>query len=106
MQSLHVGQIGTPIKLKIHDTFLLDDLDLTGATVQMLFQKPDGTQVTVAGSIVSPATDGEVQYTPSAASFLDLAGQWSVQGFVTIGSTVIPTSFRSFTVAANLGVPA
>lgn len=102
MQSLHKNQYGTPIVLQIFDTYALEQLDLTGATVSFNFQKPSGAQLSKAGTVGNDPTAGECRYTIEQG-FLDEAGTWTVQGHVYVGSQYLPTNLIQFTVAENLG---
>lgn len=72
--------------------------DLTGATVQLLFKKPDATTVTKTATILSAAA-GQVYY-DSAAADLDQAGNWTRSWKVTISSVVDYTLPVQFTVVA------
>lgn len=76
-----------------------------------LFRKPrQGSAppeiVRVPLEIVAPATDGRARYA-TEDGWLDLAGEWSAQGFVTFApagptGSFIPSEVVVFTVKANL----
>ena len=67
----------------------------------MKFVKPSGAIVSVTATISAPNA-GEMFYTPTSTTWLDEAGIWTVQGFVTGPGTIyFPTSIQSFVVAEN-----
>ena len=101
MQSLHKNQYGTPFILHVFDTVALDDLDLTGATVTFTFQKPSGAQVSKPAVLANDPTTGECRYVIEQG-FLNEAGNWTVQGFCTVGSQYLPTNLVQFYVAENI----
>lgn len=76
-------------------------LDVSTATLEMHFQKPDGTTVTVAATLVGTGEDGKIQYR-TVSGFLDQDGQWKRQGLVTIPPGSWKTNIVCFTVHANL----
>jgi len=83
---IHVGDIGTVIKLTFKDGTTI--VDISGAaTKNLVFEKPDNsTKVTKAGTFTNSGTDGQLQYT-TASGFLDTAGWWRVQGVIIDGSS-------------------
>jgi hypothetical protein len=67
--------------------------DITGATVTIIFTKPDGTQVTKSATLVTPGS-GIAEYVTLTADF-DVAGTWYykwrvVQGSVDLATEPIP----------------
>jgi hypothetical protein len=80
-----VGAIGVKFTIDVGE-------DLTGATTtNLIFQKPDGTEVTKAGSIENL---NYITYTTTTADELDQEGQWSIiasvvkAGFTGYGKTL------------------
>lgn len=77
-------------------------IDISGSTViSVAFQKPDGTQVTLAAQYVTNGIDGEIYYVTTATDILE-AGLWYVQGQVTVGGSVLTTALGQFEAQVNL----
>lgn len=77
---LQVGEVGVKIVL---DT----GIDLTTATGQTItYRKPNGVEDSFPAAVESPATDGKISYTTTAADDLDVAGIWIFQAEVTFGA--------------------
>lgn len=65
-------------------------VDISSATIEMIFRKPDNTAVKKTASLTGDGTDGEMEYT-CTTSDLDGPGQWQRQSKVQIGSDVWKT---------------
>ena len=61
-------------------------IDITGATVvQIKYKKPDGTEGEW-DAVVSDASTGVIYYNVADADVLDVAGVWTLWGYVTLAS--------------------
>src|SRR6185503_12074784 len=99
---VHVGDVGTVFEATVYDSDgTVVDISLA-STLQMLFRKPNGTVVPKTATRSGSGVDGKMRYVTTLASDLDVAGGWSVQGVVAIGSGSWKTSIVEFTVKANL----
>ncbi len=74
-------------------------VSLVGATkLDFRLEDPEGTTATKAGTLLTDGTDGKYFYTMLAAD-LDQAGQWRIQGNITLASGWTGhTTFLVFTV--------
>lgn len=80
---IHVGDVGT--------TFLMTVIDKDGVVVNVAnattklfyFLKPNGAKIERACEYVTTGVDGKLQYI-TIANDIDMAGQWTIQGFVEI----------------------
>ena len=74
VREIHVDDIGTMFKITLYDDEVI--VDVSGATVmQMLFLKPDGTNLTKTAYLFSDGTDGIIKYS-TIADDLDIHGKW------------------------------
>ena len=79
-----------------------EPLDISGAgTLEIIFQKPDGTPVTETAVLTTDGTDGKMHYL-TVADFLDTVGNWKRQGRVVEGDNDHKTSSICFKVHPNL----
>lgn len=63
--------------------------NITGYTVTVNFQRPDGTTLSKTGTIVDTTT-GQVKYTTTAGdTVLDTVGEWLMQVKVNVSTTNI-----------------
>lgn len=84
MSTLHVGDIGSVIRLTLKENGTV--VDISGAsTKQIKLQKPDGTSVTKTASFTDNGTDGQLQYSTQSGD-LSVAGRWYAQAYVVLGS--------------------
>jgi len=98
---IRVGDIGTVFELTIKDQ---DDqvVPINQATVkEITLKKPSGTKVTKTAVFSTDGTDGKMRYT-SVADDLDVAGDWSYQGYVELPDGKWKTDIHSFRVHSNL----
>jgi len=108
---IHIGDVDTSFVFEVKDLTGIDcddpticdppALDLTGATAEMFFKKPDDSVVTVTATVLSPATDGKIEYR-TVSGFLDQAGTWRRQGRVSIPPGSWSTGEICFEVFKNL----
>ncbi len=96
---IHVNDIGTVFTLNVYDEDS-SAVDLSSASVDILFKKPDNTLLTQSGTI-SSGTGGEVTYT-TVSGDLNLHGTWSIQALVTLGSNQFYSDVNQFKVYRNL----
>ncbi len=100
---IHEGDIGTQFIVQVVDALTEDAIDLTAYdTLEILFQKPDGTVVTQTATLYD-ATNGKIKYTTVDGN-LTPSGQWQLQGHVAHSgnSTDHKTEVIEFKVYANL----
>jgi hypothetical protein len=84
MESTQLNAIGVAIIVTVTE----DDVVVvvsSAAVKQLLFRKPNGARVTVDATFSVDGVDGKIQYT-TEADFLNIAGVWSVQAYVLLGS--------------------
>jgi len=62
-------------------------VDISTATIKMVFRKPSGAAVLKTAVLTGDGTDGEMEYT-ALTTDLDQAGQWQRQSKVQIGTDV------------------
>ena len=100
MPSPHVGDWGTSFPLKIYGANNAI-LDISSASpINIIFTKPDGTNFTREASLVTTGIDGRMEYT-TAASELNVAGDWSYYGEVTFVNGKWATTSVPFVLEAN-----
>ena len=98
---IHLADIGTVFRLTLKDC---DDVavDISSATTkEIIFKKPDGTQVTKAASFYSDGTDGIIEYS-TIEDDLDMTGTWKIQAKVIMPTGTWSSNIQSFKVYANL----
>jgi len=91
---IHVGDIGTIFRVTIADKDI--PVDISDATIRaILFQKPDGTVVTVSGLFTIDGEDGRMEY-ETIYEDLDMAGVWKIGAKITTPDgkwTATPVAF-------------
>lgn len=99
---IHVGDAGTAFRVTVLDENGAVINIATATTKEIWLRKPDGTTVLEkAASLYTDGTDGIMQYL-TATTDLDTAGNWKMQGYVVIGTSVNHTDIHTFKVWANL----
>lgn len=79
MASIHVGDRGTVLTVTVQDETGAA-LPLPGATVDLTFQRPNLTTITVPGVVVGDGQGGQVTYTTQAGGdVFDAPGRWALQ---------------------------
>lgn len=99
---IHIGDVGTAIRATIKDE---DDVavDVSAATTkQLIFEKPDCTEVTKTATFYTDGTDGIIQYL-TETSFLNMAGVWRVQAYIVLSGGEWKTDIYEFRVYKNIG---
>lgn len=99
--ALHVGDVNVGIRLEVKDDGVATDL--SGATLKkILLQAPDGTVTEHDADFVTDGADGLIQYVTASADDLSVAGEWLVQGRLTMPTFIGHTSRHRLRVFPNL----
>jgi hypothetical protein len=99
---MQVGDAGVDFRVLVEDD--LGVVNLSAATgIQFVFQKPDGTLLTTAGTLLDGGVDGYVHYVTAAAD-LDQPGTWQFQVAYVDGPQQKRTAVQKFKVKPNLPV--
>ena len=99
---IHVGDVGTIIRLTITEDDDTTAVDVSAATTKKFyFMKPDGTKVNKTAEFNTDGTDGKLKYTAIAGD-IDTAGRWQVQAYVEIGAAKYYSTKTTFSVHSNL----
>jgi hypothetical protein len=97
---IHKDDTGTKLLVTLTDDGVAVDISsATGLTIYI--RQPDGTVLTRSGTLNGDGTDGKMYYL-TAAGDLDAAGQYKIQGKVTLSSGTFYTSISTFKVHSNL----
>ena len=99
---IHLGDIGTELVVLATD----EDgaaVNIAAATALTVYlTRPDGTVLTKTGTLDGTGTDGLFKYT-TASGDLSAAGEWKIQGRITLGSNRWSTRETTFKVRASRG---
>jgi len=96
---IHVGDIGTILRVTITDTAAVD---VSGATTKTIFLlKPSGTKLSKAAIFTTDGTDGKIQYT-TVSGDLDEPVWWKIQAYVKLPGGEWYSDWQSFEVHDNL----
>lgn len=99
---VHVGDFGTAFELEIQEDGSTIDIS-SYTTLQMIFLKPDGvTKLTETAVFTTDGVDGLMQYVTTAASEIDVAGNWKRQGRLAKVGEDFKTEVVVFEVIDNL----
>lgn len=97
---IHEGDIGTKLLITVTDDG--EVVDISSATAKDIFiKKPDGTILSRSGTLETDGTDGKMYYITIAGD-LDKAGNYKIQGRVTLTTGTFYTSTATFKVHCNL----
>lgn len=97
---IHVNDIGTQLIMTVKDDGAI--VDISGATLlQVILKKPDGQTYTKTGTLYTNGTDGKMYYISVNGDF-SAAGNYKIQGKVTIPGGTYYTSISDFKVYCNL----
>lgn len=95
--SIRLYDVGTILEVTIVDELnVVQDIS-TATSKQFIFDKPDGTQLTVSASFSTDGTDGKIQYT-FASGNIDQVGLWIYRGKVTSPAGTWTSEDYTFTV--------
>ena len=99
---IHVDDVGTRFLITIKDDS--STVDLRDATLKQLnFRKPDDSIINRSGSFISGGSQASgVMYYDSVVGDLNQAGNYKLQGKVTIPSGTYYTDIHTFKVYCNL----
>jgi hypothetical protein len=97
---IHQNDIGTTFRVTILDGTTIVDLS-TATSKQLIFQKPDNTNLIKTASLYTDGTDGIIQYT-TVAGDLDIVGVWSIEAFIVFGTNQWHSDVSQFRVFRNL----
>jgi len=99
---IHVGDVGTVIRLTVTEQDKVTPIDVSTATVKTFyFRKPDGTKFSKPAEFNTDGVDGKLKYT-TVDGDIDMARTWQVQAFVEIGTSKYYSAQTTFTVQNNL----
>lgn len=103
---IHVNDIGTRFQATIKDeTVAVVDVS-SATTLEMVFNKPDGTPVVKTAELLAGGTDGVIYY-DTIASDLDQTDSWRVQGYAALDADhIYHSDIHVFRVYPNLPRPA
>ena len=99
---IHVDDVGTRFLITIKDDS--STVDLSDATLKQLnFRKPDDSIINRSGSFISGVSQASgVMYYDSVVGDLNQAGNYKLQGKVSIPSGTYYTDIHTFKVYCNL----
>tara|TARA_Y100001973_G_scaffold105425_1_gene178527 strand:+ start:746 stop:1060 length:315 start_codon:yes stop_codon:yes gene_type:complete len=99
---IHVDDVGTRFLVTIKDDS--STVDLSDATLKQLnFRKPDDSVISRSASFIAGGSQASgVMYYDSVVGDLDQAGNYKLQGKVTIPSGTYYTDIHTFKVYCNL----
>lgn len=97
---IHYGDIGVNFNITVmNDTV---PLDVSNAdNIYIIFQKPDGSDLTKTAALTTDGTDGKIKYT-TVDGDLDQVGTWQIQAKVDFGASVFSTDIQKFKVYRNI----
>jgi hypothetical protein len=99
---IHVGDVGTIIRLTITEDDGTTAIDVSTATAKRFyFEKPNRSKLGVTAAFNTTGIDGKLKYTTEAGD-IDTEGPWQVQAYVEIGTAKYYSTKARFVVANNL----
>lgn len=99
-REIHTEDIGTEFRVTIKDNDVA--VDISSATVlNIIFKKPDGTELVVNADLYTDGTDGIIYYRVVSGD-LDQSGVFKIQAYVEISGGAYYSSISSFKVYCNL----
>ena len=97
---IHYGDIGVNFNITVMNGTAV--LDVSNADdIYIIFQRPDGSDLTKTATLVTNGTDGNIRYT-SISGDLDQVGTWQIQAKVDFGASVFSTDIQKFKVYRNI----
>lgn len=103
MTNLHVADVGAQIIATLTDTTGVAQDISQAIGEQIIFEKPDGSLLTVTASFVTDGSDGVVRYIFGEGD-LDQSGTWRYQALITFASGEIYSDVAKFKVLPNLPI--
>ena len=102
MSEIHVGDIGTIIRIRFIDEDTGDVVDISDATTKRIkFVKTNGVPVTKTADFTTDGTDGYIEYVTIAGD-LSIHGSWQKQGYASGLTFTNNTEIERFEVEKNL----
>jgi len=99
---IHVGDVGTIIRLTVTEQDKVTPIDVSTATTKTFyFRKPDGTKINKTAVFNTDGVDGKLKYV-TVEGDIDMARTWQVQAYVEIGAAKYYSAKTTFTVQSNL----
>jgi hypothetical protein len=97
---IHAGDIGVVFNITVMNGTTV--LNLSNAdNISIIFQKPDGNDLTKTATLLTNGTDGKIKYT-TVSGDLDQIGTWQIQARVNFGISVFSTDIQKFKVYRNI----
>lgn len=97
---IHVNDIGTRFLATIKDDGIVVDVS-NASVINMIFKQPDDQVIYKSATFLTDGTDGKIYY-DTVAGDLDEAGQYKLQGRVSLPSGTYYTDIYTFQVHCNL----
>lgn len=97
---IHYGDIGVNFNITVMNGSVPLDVSNTDH-IYIIFQKPDGSDLTKTGTLITDGKDGAIKYT-TVSSDLDQIGTWQIQAKVDFGASVFSTDIQKFKVYRNI----
>jgi hypothetical protein len=97
---IHVGDVGTQLIMTVKDDGVVVDIS-SASSLSVIIKKPDGVNYTKIGTLLNDGTDGKMYYTSVNGDF-NAAGNYKIQGIVTLPGGTFYTSISTFKVFCNL----
>ena len=97
---IHVGDVGTIFRVTIKDDATVVNVS-SATTKQLIFSKPDGTNLVKTAEFYTTGVDGIIQYT-TVSGDLDTEGQWRIQAYVIMPAGSWKSDVAKFVVYTNL----
>jgi hypothetical protein len=97
---IHENDIGTKLLIKVTDDGKIVNLE-NATTLVILVKKPDGTLLTLPAELETDGKDGKMYYI-TVAGDIDVAGNYKIQGRVTLPNGIFYTTVDTFIVHCNL----
>ena len=97
---IHYGDIGVNFNITVMNGTAV--LNVSNAnSINIILQKPDGSDLTKTATLVTNGTDGNIRYT-TVSGDLDQVGTWQIQAKVDFGASVFSTDIQKFKVYRNI----
>ena len=97
---IHYGDIGVNFNITVMNGTAV--LDVSNAnSINIIFQKPDNSDLIKTASLITDGTDGNIRYT-TVSGDLDQIGTWQIQARVDFGASVFSTDIQKFKVYRNI----
>lgn len=97
---IHYGDIGVNFNITVMNGDAA--LNVSNAeSINIIFQKPDGSDLIKTATLITDGTDGNIRYT-TVDGDLNQTGTWQIQAKVDFGSSVFSTDIQKFKVYRNI----